>query len=56
MAASLCCNDSESWHGTDSPKGPNNIVFIDTGPERILYIPNVPEKELMSGSHWPFSV
>lgn len=34
----------------------NNIVFIDTGPERILYIPNVPEKKLVSGSHWPFSV
>lgn len=33
-----------------------NIVFIDTGLERILYIPNVPEEKLVSGSHWPFSV
>lgn len=56
MAMALCCSDLESWRGTDSPKGLSNIVFIDTGPERILYIPNVPEKELVSGSRWPFSV
>jgi len=34
----------------------NNIVFIDTGLERILSIPNVPEKKLVSRSHWPFLV
>lgn len=34
----------------------NNILFRHTGPERISYIPNVLEKKLVSGSHWPFSV
>lgn len=36
--------------------GDLNIICIDTGPERILYVTTVLEKRLISGSYWPFSV
>jgi len=43
-----------AWHGAGKLWKPEQLT--DAGPERFVYIPNVLEKKLVSGSHWPFSV
>lgn len=43
-----------AWHAVGKPWKPEQLT--DAGPERFVYIPNVLEKKLVSGIHWPFSV